>query len=151
MKKNLQSKVTFKGPISGYRFNAKPKCHWREPLSDRRAEIVLGREYLVGQILESSIRRFDLSEQDLRFQYKQLMDNIASSEVLNANLFDHFMKHQEVIPSHWRDDVCFWGTIFRNPGGEIYVRKMWRARGFSPAEWVGDKFCIIANLPTVGI
>jgi acyl dehydratase len=62
-----------------------------------------------------------------------LRTELAEIPVLNANVHDYLMINPHVIPEDFRDKhLCFWGTIFRSPGGGYYVRCMC---------WSGQKWC----------
>lgn len=42
---------------------------------------------------------------------------------LNANVLDHLLRHPEFIPEEWKGKaVYFWGTIYRDSDGDLYVR-----------------------------
>jgi hypothetical protein len=46
-----------------------------------------------------------------RHVYKE----IACLPVLNSNVLDYLLQHQEIIPDDWKDKyIFFWGTIYRN-------------------------------------
>jgi len=52
--------------------------------------------------------------------------------VLNACVLDYFFAHQELIPEDWKLDekgntryIYFWGTIYRDPNGLLYVRYLY--------------------------
>lgn len=48
---------------------------------------------------------------------------LESQPVLNANVLDHLIAHQELIPESWKGKtIFFWGTIYRNSDGSLYVR-----------------------------
>lgn len=53
-----------------------------------------------------------------------LREELKTKPVLNANVLDYLMKHQELIPEEWKqyDGVFFWGTIYRLSGGHLCVR-----------------------------
>lgn len=43
--------------------------------------------------------------------------------VLNANLLDYLLANQNLIPQEWKGKVVFfWGTIYRDSDGNLYVR-----------------------------
>jgi len=43
--------------------------------------------------------------------------------VPNANIVDYLIAHPELVPEEWgADRVMFWGTVYRNPEGRLYVR-----------------------------
>lgn len=48
---------------------------------------------------------------------------VADQPVLNANVLDYLLANPELIPNEWKGKaVFFWGTIYRNRGGLLYVR-----------------------------
>lgn len=53
----------------------------------------------------------------------KLRKELASEPVLNANVLDYFLAHPELIPEEWKGNyIFFWGTIYRNSFGDLYVR-----------------------------
>ena len=53
----------------------------------------------------------------------KLRKELAGSQVFNANLLDHLLKHTHLIPEEWKGKyVFFWGTIYRGRGGGLCVR-----------------------------
>lgn len=44
--------------------------------------------------------------------------------VLNACVLDYLLLHPELIPEEWKTvgAIYFWGTVYRRPGGSLYVR-----------------------------
>ncbi|OGZ19467.1 MAG: hypothetical protein A2626_02170 [Candidatus Nealsonbacteria bacterium RIFCSPHIGHO2_01_FULL_38_55] len=62
------------------------------------------------------------------------------SGILNANVLDYFLAHQEIIPPECEGVVTyFWGTKFLS-GGSSYVRCLYRGGGrwSSDYAWLGD-------------
>ena len=51
----------------------------------------------------------------------------------NANLLDFYLAHLELIPESWKGkSVFFWGTIYRDADGNLYVRCLfWHGDGWS--------------------
>ena len=42
---------------------------------------------------------------------------------LNSNVLQYLYEHQELIPESWKGKwVYFWGTIYRDAGGRLFVR-----------------------------
>lgn len=66
-----------------------------------------------------------ISGEDLR---KLLVDK----PVLNANVLDYLLAHQELIPEEWKGrSVFFWGTIYRGFLNTSYVRALrWNGRNW---------------------
>jgi len=49
---------------------------------------------------------------------------------LSASVLDYLMENTEKIPEDWKGKyVYFWGTIFRNSNGDLYVRYLCFSRG----------------------
>lgn len=69
---------------------------------------------------------------------------LAAKGVLNANILDYLLKHQELIPENWKSHVIyFWGTIYRDSvDDELCVRCLhWNdSRFFSGYTPLRNKF-----------
>ena len=59
----------------------------------------------------------------------KLRRELYTPPTLNANVLDYLLKHKELIPEEWKRDekgntryIFFWGTIYRNSNGNLYVR-----------------------------
>lgn len=60
----------------------------------------------------------------------ELRAELRGKAVLNANVLDYLYKNQHLIPKEWakneifdsRRRIFFWGSIFKNPKGKLYVR-----------------------------
>ena len=52
---------------------------------------------------------------------------LKDKPVLNANVLDWLLNHQELIPDEWKKEgfIFFWGTIYRDSGGRLGVRSLW--------------------------
>lgn len=62
----------------------------------------------------------------------KLRKELAGKPVLNANVLDHLLANPHLIPEEWKGKVIFfWGTIYRNSGGCLYVRCL---------RWGGDRW-----------
>lgn len=60
----------------------------------------------------------------------KLRKEIASKPVLNANVLDYLLANPHLIPEEWKGkSIFFWGTIYRDSGGRLYVRYLY---------WCGD-------------
>ena len=62
----------------------------------------------------------------------ELREELSGKPVLNSNILDALMEHPEFIPEEWKKDakgntiyIFFWGTIFRDAGGNLYVRYLY--------------------------
>lgn len=52
-----------------------------------------------------------------------LRKELESQPVMNANLLDFYLRNPHLIPSGWKDKyVFFWGTIYCDKDGNLYVR-----------------------------
>ncbi len=58
----------------------------------------------------------------------KLRKELAHKPVLNANVLDYLLAHPHLIPEEWkRESIFFWGTIYRDSDGNLYVRCLyWR-------------------------
>lgn len=53
----------------------------------------------------------------------KLREHLKAKTVLNADLLDYLLKNPTLIPEDWKGKfVFFWGTIYRDPDGRLYVR-----------------------------
>lgn len=87
-----------------------------------------------------------------------LRKELAKKRVLNANLLDYLIKqeNQHLIPESWKKDkngntryIFFWGTIYRDGSGNLYVRCLyWDGGGWVSGyywlnhDWVGSNFAL---------
>lgn len=60
-------------------------------------------------------------------QGTQLRQELKAKNPYNANLLDYLLAHPELIPEEWEErkseiPVSFWGTIYRDPDGNLRVR-----------------------------
>ena len=52
----------------------------------------------------------------------KLRKELADMPVYNANLLDYLLDNPHLIPEEWKGKViCFWGTIYRDLGDNLYV------------------------------
>jgi len=91
--------------------------------------------------------KFDPSKIDFYLSKKQkngniegnkLREELKEKKVLNANVLDYLLKNSQIIPEEWKKDekgntryIFFWGTIYRNADGDLYVRCLY----WSDGEW----------------
>jgi hypothetical protein len=62
-----------------------------------------------------------------------LRKDLSDKPVMNANVLDYLLAHPELIPEEWKGKyIFFWGTIYRNSDGYLYVRCL---------GWLGSKWC----------
>lgn len=53
----------------------------------------------------------------------ELREKLANKPCLNANVLDHLLANQHLIPEEWKGKVVFfWGTIYHNSNGHLCVR-----------------------------
>jgi hypothetical protein len=97
----------------------------------RQGEINITRDgndlYVNGEKIE-----FYLSENQQNgkgIKGNELRRELASKKVLNANVLEYLLAHQELIPDSWKYDaagkyrhIFFWGTIYRSFSGNLLVR-----------------------------
>lgn len=71
-----------------------------------------------------------------------LRKELENQPVLNANVLDYLLSHQDFIPESWKSKVTyFWGTIYSNGVGYLCVRCLdWRGgRWYWGGRWLdGD-------------
>lgn len=71
-----------------------------------------------------------------------LQKELKGKAVLNANVLDYLLAHPELIPEDWKGKyVFFWGTIYRNANGSLYVRYL----GWSGRQWYWDYLWLGSN------
>lgn len=72
---------------------------------------------------------------------------LAETRKLNANVLDYLLLHPDLIPEEWKKDskgnclfTHFWGTIYRNLDGDLFVRYIFFIDGgwVSDIAWLGD-------------
>jgi hypothetical protein len=61
----------------------------------------------------------------------KLREELANKPVLNANVLDYLLHYPNLIPEDWKVDeagntryVYFWGTVYRDSDGNLYVRNL---------------------------
>ena len=107
---------------------------------------------------KGGIIKFDASKVSFYLSKKQkngsiegnkLREELKDKKVLNANVLDYLLANPKAIPDEWKKDengntrfIFFWGTIYRNSDGNLYVRYLswndglwdwgycWLGRGF---------------------
>lgn len=94
--------------------------------------------------------KIDLSKLELHLEPEQKKGYIKGEVLaermkgkgLNANVLDFLLENLELIPESWKGKyVYFWGTIYRDPDGDLCVRCLdWRGGGwYWGSDWlVGD-------------
>ncbi len=67
----------------------------------------------------------------------ELYKELENEPVLNANVLDYLLAHQELIPDEWKGKyVFFWGTIYRFSGGRLGIRCLY----WNDDRWYWDSF-----------
>lgn len=57
--------------------------------------------------------------------------------MLNANVLEYLLAHPDLIPEEWKGKaVFFWGTIYRDSDGGLYVRYLY---------WSGVRWSWVCN------
>ena len=52
-----------------------------------------------------------------------LRTKLGGQQVLNTNVLDYLLAHPELVPEEWKGKaIFFWGTIYRNSFGDLFVR-----------------------------
>jgi hypothetical protein len=86
--------------------------------------------------------QIDLSKLELYYSKEQMefavkggthrRNLLKSKNVINATVWDKFVINPNLIPESWKKDkdgdmqiISFFGTIFANPDGSLYVRTMY--------------------------
>ncbi len=80
----------------------------------------------------------------------ELREKLKGRPVMNANLMDYLLAHQELIPDDWKGKgICFWGTIYRAPNGDFGLRYIyWDGLGWAWVyRWFANGFD--SNSPTL--
>lgn len=87
-------------------------------------------------------------------QGHKLRKELANQPVLNANVLDFLHAHPELIPKEWKGKrVYFWGTIYSDSLGILYVRCLyfregrwrWNYRWFD-FDWIdGEPAALLAS------
>ncbi len=91
--------------------------------------------------------KFYLSEYQQGDKYiegNKLRKELENKPVLNANVLDYLLKHPEIIPESWKDNVIFfWGTVYSYSDDRLYIRGLcWRGESwYSYYYRLGDNFC----------
>jgi len=71
----------------------------------------------------------------------KLRNELAGKPVMNACVLDYLLAHPNLIPEKWKGKyVFFWGTIYRDSDGYLYVRYLgWYGDGWGwRYRWLGD-------------
>ncbi len=74
-------------------------------------------------------------------QGHKLRKRLKNVPVMNAVLLDWYLANPQYIPDEWKGKfVFFWGTIYRDRSGDLYVRCLcWSGDRWSwSSRWLGD-------------
>ena len=94
-------------------------------------------EHIKGGLLEwhPSKVAFYLSAQQKGGSIKgnKLRKELKGKPVFNACLLDYLLAHPQLIPESWKGKyICFWGTVYRDSDGNLFVRCLY---------WFGGHWC----------
>jgi hypothetical protein len=78
----------------------------------------------------------------------RLREKLAQKSCFNANLLDYLLAHPHLIPKEWKEDenrntryIFFWGTVYRSPGGDLYVRYLDQIGRWCPGDiWLDNEW-----------
>src|SRR3990167_4233406 len=88
----------------------------------------------LGEIDPTQIELYlDDEQKDTIIRGGQLREKLKGKPVLNATVLDYLYEHQKLIPVSWKDKtkdgytqyIYFWGTIYRDSSGNLYVRYLY--------------------------
>lgn len=122
--------------------NGKAVISYQKNLVDMRAQPFVPGGWTVEQHIAGSENfELDMSKLSLYLSDKQkggyiegveLRKELKGKLVMNANLLDYFLEHQDLIPKDWKGkNIFFWGTIYRNSNGNLCCRYL---------SWDGSKW-----------
>lgn len=104
--------------------------HWKSgqlEWNPTQIKLYLSKKQTDGKVIEGNKLRKELENQN----------------VLNANVLDYLLAHPNLIPEEWKGKyVFFWGTIYRDSHGRLYVRYLfWHGSGWDwDYGWLGSDF-----------
>jgi len=92
----------------------------------------------------------DDSQKDGYIEGYKLREKLKDQPVLNATVLDYLWEHQDQIPESWKERdkdgnikfIYFWGTIFRDSVGGLYVRGVYFLGGAwgRSYRWLGNEW-----------
>lgn len=100
----------------------------------RQSDQIKSRVKGMWEVLVSKIAlHFDPGQQGGKaIQGHNLKKKLEGQPVLPAHVLDYLLAHPELIPESWKGKaIFFWGTIYRNADGDLYVRFLY---------WFGDRW-----------
>ncbi|OHA60602.1 MAG: hypothetical protein A2569_00820 [Candidatus Vogelbacteria bacterium RIFOXYD1_FULL_51_18] len=107
-------------------------------------------EHQEGGMLEWNSNKVSLhlspnQEGNIYIKGNELRTELKGKPVLNANVLDYLLIHQDLIPEEWKDQsIFFWGTIYCGLDGTLFVRYLYWHGGWWHWDflWLGsDWFC----------
>ncbi len=100
--------------------------------------IVTNKEWFVKQHNKDGLWKFNPKKVVLYLSEKQQKEGKVSGmelraelrdtykHVLNDNVLDYLLEHQEIIPEDWRDKkILFWGTLYSSNNGFLSIYSMY--------------------------
>lgn len=123
-----------------------------EDLIDCDATPFIPNDWMVEEHRKCGRLRFDATKVSLYLSNKQkkgiiighdLLKELLGKPVMNANVLDHLLAHQEFIPEEWKNKyVFFWGTIYCDANGYLYVRYL----DWNFCSWIWRYYRLDVNL-----
>jgi hypothetical protein len=84
-------------------------------------------------------------EQKDGFIKGEILAERLKKTALNGNHLDYLLKHPELIPDSWKGQyVYFWGTVYRDADGRLFVRCLyWRGGRWDWGyDWLGGDWYV---------
>ena len=133
--------------------NGKAEIIYPEHLIDCDADPFIPEGWTIEEHKKGGMFKFNPRDISLYLSKKQQKGNsiegnklrkeLADQPVLNVNVLDGLLKHQELIPEEWKDKcIFFWGTIYRCSDGNLFVRCLYwyGSRWYWLYSWLGSDF-----------
>lgn len=112
--------------------NGKAKISYPEHLIDCDDDPFIPDDWSVEEHKKGGMFKFNPEKISLYLSEKQkkgsigghdLRKELADKPAMNANVLDYLLAHPELIPEEWKEKyIFFWGTIYRDSYGYLYVR-----------------------------
>ena len=106
-------------------------------------------EHTKGAQLEWDLAKIDLylcKEQEKGWiEGNKLRKKLKNQPALNANVLDYLLANRHLIPEEWKNKyVFFWGTIYRDSYGNLYVRSLnwYGSEWLWYFNWLGDHWYV---------
>ncbi len=114
-----------------------------EHVIDCNAQPFIPDGWKVQEHQKGGMVKFDATKTEFYLSKKQkgstiegnkLRKELEGKKVMNANVLDYLLANPKAIPDDWKQDekgntryIFFWGTIYRDSDGGLYVRYLcWR-------------------------